>query len=227
MKLDPPKNANYAATVVRINTTVKLAGLDNLVGVPVFGYQALTQNDKEVGELAIAFTAETALSPEYASANNLYRESELNFDKAEKGYLEKNGRIRAIKLRGHVSNALLLPLDSVQYAIDPGTLNEGDTFDTLNGHPICEKYVVPVKHVNNPAKTKVERAFKRVDKAQFPEHLDTDNYWRTKHLLDVGREVIITQKLHGTSWRGGRVPVLRELSWLERLLIKLGIAELV
>jgi hypothetical protein len=223
MKLDAPKNANYAATVVRINTTVKLAGLDNLVGVPVLGYQALTQNDKEVGELAIAFTAETQLSEEYAGANNLYRESELNHDKAEKGYLEKNGRVRAIKLRGHVSNALLMPLDSVQYAVNPGDLQEGDTFDTLNGHEICRKYVVPVKPGSQPSRSKIEQAFKRVDKTVFPEHLDTDNYWRNKHLLDAGREVIITQKLHGTSFRIGHVPVLRELRLRDRIAKRLGV----
>lgn len=224
MNLEPPKNSNYAAVVVRIPAAVCLEGLDNLVGVPVLGHQALTTNDHEVGELAIVFTAETALNEEYASNNNLYRESELNYDKAARGYLEKNGRIRAIKLRGHRSDALLMPLDSVQYACNPGDLNEGDVFDTINGHQICKKYEIPVKPQTRGA-TKIERAFRRVDKKLFPEHLETDAYWRSKDALKPGREVVVTQKLHGTSLRVGVVPVLRELSRFERLLVRLHLAE--
>lgn len=224
MKLDAPANANYAATVVRINTLVELPGLDNLVGVPVMGYQALTQRGKNAGELAIAFTAETALSPAYMQHNNLHRDPEWNDDKSEKGYLEKNGRIRALKLRGHVSNALLMPLSSLAWTGGPWqALAEGDTFDKFDGTPICMKYTVPVKPGSQPARTKIEQAFKRVDKTMFPEHLDTDNFWRNKHLLQPGREVILTQKLHGTSFRIGHVPVRRELSRRERFAKRFGV----
>lgn len=217
MKFDSPANSNYAAVVVRVSHLMELAGLDNLVGVPVLGHTALTQRGKSVGDLAIAFTAETALSDEFAAHNNLFRDSTLNADQSETGYLERNGRIRAIKLRGHKSNALLMPLSAVEYTgVNWGELREGDTFDTLNGHEICRKYEVPVKPGSTPAASKVEKAFKRVDHRTFPEHLDTDNYWRCKHLLTPGREAIVTQKLHGTSIRIGNVPVLRQLSRRER-----------
>lgn len=233
MKLEVA-NKNYAAQIVRIPALVELKGLDNLVGVPTIGHQALTQRaDAAVGDLRVAFTAETQLSHEYASANNLYRESELNADPNETGYLEKNRRIRALKLRGHRSDALLMPLESLAQFVSTteplaewekelmvSFLKEGDTFDTIGGVEICRKYVVPVK--GNPrqasAEGKLAKAFKRVDKKLFPEHLDTDAYWRSKHLLNAGREVVVTQKLHGTSIRIGRVPCLRQKGWLERQL---------
>ncbi len=228
MKFTAPKNINYAATVVRVPTLVELEGLDNLVGVPVLGHQALTQKDgTAVGELKIAFTAETQLSPAYAGANNLFREAELNANPEEKGYLEKNGRIRAIKLRGHRSDALLMPLNSLvpalglaewEFELLYNDLKEGDTFDTLNGVEICRKYELPVKHNPRSTASKVVKAFKRVDSKLFPEHLDTDAFWRCKHLLKPGHEIVMTQKLHGTSIRVGRVPCLRQKSWFERLL---------
>lgn len=229
MHLEAPKNINYSATVIRIPVTVELDGLDNLVGVPVLGHQALTQKaGKHVGELALAFTAETQLSHEYAHHNNLYREAGLNLDPNEKGYLEKNRRIRAIKLRGHRSDALLMPLSSLAYAtVDWPSLQEGDTFDHINGVEVCRKYEVAQKHRQNPARSKVEKAFKRVEDKLFPAHIDTDQYHRSKHLLKAGCEVIVTQKLHGSSIRVGRVPVLRRLSWVERLLIRIRLAELV
>ena len=80
VKFDPPKNINYAASVVRIPALIPLEGLDNLVGVPILGHQALTQKGKEVGDLAVAFTAETQLSEAYCHHNNLYRDATLNAD---------------------------------------------------------------------------------------------------------------------------------------------------
>ncbi|ACF33907.1 RNA ligase [Mycobacterium phage Porky] len=219
MKLDAPKNKNYAAQVVRVPATLELKGLDNLVGVPVLGCQALTQRDTKEGDLRIAFTVETQLSTDYAHYNNLFRDAERNEDPNETGYLENHRRIKAMKLRGHKSSALLMPLESVAWTgVDPSELQEGDTFDTLNGHEICRKYELPVKHTHGAKASKVQRAFKRVDAKVFPEHLDTDNFFRSAHLLEAGREVIVTQKLHGTSIRVGNVPVLRQKKWLERLI---------
>lgn len=220
MKFDAPKNANYAATVVAVHTIVDLAGLDNLVGVPVVGHQALTTRDVEAGDLRVAFTAETQLADDFCHYNNLYRHADKNVDESEAGYLEDNRRVRALKLRGHVSNALLMPLDCLSYlGVDPEELSEGDTFDVVRGQEVCRKYQLPVKAQQGPA-SKLARAFRRVDEKLFPEHLETDQYGRNKHLLKPDREVVFTQKLHGTSWRGAHVPVRREKKWHEKLLNK-------
>lgn len=224
MKLEAPAHRNYAAQIVAVPAVVDLPGLDNLVGVPVLGHQALTTRGIEAGDLRIAFTAETQLSDDYAHQNNLYRHADKNRDQSETGYLEDNTRIKALRLRGHQSNALLMPLESVAYTgVNPSDLVEGTAFDKLGDHEICRKYEIPVKPGSSPARSKIERAFKRVDKKVFPEHLETDNYFRSKHLLRAGREVVVSQKLHGTSWRGGHVPVLRELRWYERALKKMGV----
>lgn len=227
--LGTPISKNYCAQVIRVPRVVTLPGLDNLVGIPVLGHQALTSLGKSEGDLALALTAETQLSDEYAAFNNLYRSAELNREKTEKGYLEANRRIRAIKLRGHRSDALLMPLSSVEFAIgsDWLKLEEGDVFDTLNGHEICKKYEIPIKKNPRSATSKIVKAFKRVDKKLFPAHLETDQYHRCMHLLKPDQDVVITQKLHGTSLRVGRVPVLRQLPRFERALIWLRLAEAV
>lgn len=217
MTLEIKGTKNYAATIVRIEGTKPLEGLDNLVGVNVFGSQILTQkNEVKPGDLRIYFPAETRLSPEYLKNNNLYSDASLNADPTVKGYIEKNGRVKAIKLRGHRSDALLMPLSSIDHPF-----SEGDTFDTVNGVEVCRKYVIPVKESGQP-KSKVEKAFKRVTTKVFPEHIETDNFWRNKHKLDPKREVVITQKLHGTSIRVGKVPVLRQPGLIEKAFNLLG-----
>ncbi|ADL71048.1 RNA ligase [Mycobacterium phage LeBron] len=221
MSFDAPENVNYAATIVELPPAQKLPGLDNLVGVPLFGYQALTQiNGYLAGDLRVLFVAETQLDHEYASENNLYRDATLNKDATETGYIEPNGRVKALRLRKNQSDALLMPVESLAYTgYDVSTLKPGDTFDKLNGHTICRKYVP--KGAKSPAKGQ-PKVRKQVDERLFPKHLDTEHFFRNLHYFRKPRHVVLTQKLHGTSWRGGNIPVARAKGRVERFLNWLG-----
>jgi hypothetical protein len=220
MMVAAPKNANYAAQIIRIPAVRTLDGLDNLVGVPVFGELALTQKaEAEVGQLRVAFTAETQLSDDMAAYSNLYRHTDKNVDPtAAAGYLDDNRRVRAQKFRGHVSSALLLPLSSLEWTgYDVSTLEVGDTFDVLDGKEICRKFERPVKG-GTAAASKLKRAFRHIEEKTFPEHLATDNLAKSASRFQTPKHSIITQKLHGTSLRAGYVQVLRDKGRLERFL---------
>ena len=104
-------NPNYAAFIYEVAQTHPLDGLDNLVGVNVGGYQALTSKQTQPGDLFVVLVAGTQISETYARRLNLYCDSSLNADKNQTGYLENNRRIKAIRLRGHASNALLLDIN--------------------------------------------------------------------------------------------------------------------
>lgn len=215
------RNQNYTAVVITARTTTELDGLDNLVGVPVMGRQALTTKaDLVVGGLYLLFTSETQLSEQYASLNNLYRHSDRNADKDVKGYLEDNRRVRAIRLRGHRSDALIMPLDSLRVlGIDPSGLKDGDSFDSIDGIQICQKYFIRGEGGLN---SQGQPAYTRVDKHYFPEHFDTPNAFRVFNTI-FDQLVTVTQKLHGTSVRVGHVNVPRPLKWYEKLARKVGI----
>lgn len=88
-KIEAPKNENYAATVVAIKAVNKLENCDNVVGTPIFGFQAIVGKETQVGDLGIVFPAECQLSLEYAAANCLHRHSELNQDTTKTGYQYK------------------------------------------------------------------------------------------------------------------------------------------
>jgi len=228
MKFDPPANENYAAVVVQIKSLVPLPGLDNLVGAPLLGYQAIVSKDVEIGDIGILFTAETQLSEEYARINNLHRHSNLNTDQSAKGYLEDNRRIKAIRFKGNRSDALFMPLSSVAYTLKPpggsvsyrfGLDEVGMSFDTLNGHEICRKYEL---RKPGPRGLQLPKA-SRVDEKFMPKHFETDNLFRNLDKLNRNDRIYITQKLHGTSIRVGHTLVTRKLSWLERVAKKLGV----
>ena len=198
-------STNYAAEVVEVRGLHTLPGLDNLVGIHINGYQALVSKDTSVGDKLLVFPAECQISEDFARAHNLMRD--------QGGYLEANRRVRAIKLRGHVSNALALAMSDLPAV--------GTVFDTIDGVQIVRKYEIPVKVGRTP--TAQPRKERRVDERMFPQHVDTENYWRNAHKIPDGGYVTVTQKLHGTSWRATNAAVKRKLSWLERLARWVGI----
>ena len=224
MKILEPENKNYAATVVSIKSTRALEGLDNLVGASFFGFQALVSKDTPTDELGVVFTAETQLSEEYARTNNLHRHGNLNDDEGSSGYLEDNRRVRALRLRGHRSDCLFMPLSSLSYIKGWEVLREGDTFDRLGDYEICKKYVVQRKVGTPRVEKNKHKVFSRVDKKFLPEHYDTDNYFRNAEAIPEHFWVHITQKLHGTSIRVGHTVVARKLSVRDRAAKALGVA---
>lgn len=219
MKLETPVNANYCATVVRVKNLIPLANADNLVGMPMFGLQAVVGKDTQVGDIGILFPAEVQLSEKYLFNNSLYRHTEKNSDAGKKGYLEDNRRVRAIKLRGHRSDALFMPLESVEYSVGyVGEFREGDQFDHLNGEEICRKYERPVVGGRMGGNRQVKQADKRVEERLFPQHFDSAQFLRVADGLDWGLDAVITQKLHGTSIRVGNIPVVKPVSMWRQLL---------
>lgn len=226
MTLEIKDSANYAAAVIRVPKPFALPNADRLVGIGVFGYTVITAKDGDIheGDLAVFFPAESQLSEGLTAYANLYRHSERNRNPEEKGYLEDNRRVRALKLRGTVSNGLLLPIQVVEAYVGFVGLTEGDTFDCINGNEISRKYrVKEPQAARDRSAEKVKKAFKRVDAALFPVHIETDQYLRNEHIISDDEVLIVTQKLHGTSWRGTRTLVRNELKWYERLAKRLGV----
>lgn len=225
MKLLQPENKDYAAIVVKLPNPVDLEGLDNLVGYQLFGSQALVARDSDYGELALVFTAGTQLSEEFCYKNNLHRHGDKNEDQGKTGYLEDNRHIRALKLRGHSSSALVLSLDSLKYIkkLDLSQFNEGDTFDRIGDHEICRKYVNKKAYKERQLE-KNKKIFTRVDGKFLPQHYDTDSYFKNSHIIPEELEVTVTQKLHGTSVRIANTIVQRKHSWKDKLAKKIGAA---
>lgn len=222
MKLEKPINPNYCATVVKLKIINRLEGSDNIVGTPLFGFQAIVSKEHQVGDIGVLFPAETRLSNKYCEQNNLFRHTELNKDPDQGGYIEDSRRVKAIKFRGNRSDCLFMPLQSLEWTgINISQLKEGDEFDHLNGELICEKYERPV-HLSRTERM-VAKVFKRVDKKFLPEHYDNENYFKNERAIFDETTLVVTQKLHGTSIRVGNTIVLRKPGLRDKLAKLLGV----
>ena len=208
-------NPNYAAFIYEVTQTHPLDGLDNLVGVNVGGYQALVPKTTQPGDRFVAVVAGTQISETFASALNLHRDSSLNADKNQTGYLENNRRVKAIRLRGNASNALLLDINL--FPVDLSGERVGTEFDHINGVEFSRKFVVPVKGNTNNGGAVVKKHKSGVTSEQFPEHYDTPQWFRVSDEFK-GKDVTVTQKVHGSSIRASWVEVDKSRKWYERLL---------
>jgi len=130
--------------------------------------------------------------------------------------MEDNRRVRAIKFKGNTSNGFFMPLESLSFTgININLLNEGDEFDNINGHEICNKYEVVRK--NQRQNVVIDKGFVRADKKFMPEHIDTENFFKNYDKISPDTEVIVTQKIHGTSIRIANTLVNRKPKLVERI----------
>lgn len=224
MKLSKPKNENYSAIIVKINTLVPLSNCDKVQAAIIMGNQVIVGMDIKVGDIGLYFPLECQLSKAYLSANNLYRKSELNSDSTKAGYFEENGRIRCVKFRGNKSEGIFMPLESLDFIptsnFNKYSLDVDDVFDEIDGIEICRKYVIKTKvygpgNTNKQSKKPIES---KIIENQFRFHNDTSMLYRNLHKIKPDSLIHISYKIHGTSAIASKLLCKRPLKWYERVL---------
>lgn len=223
-KFEKPVNSNYCATVVKLSSLVPIEGAKTVQAAMIFSNQVIVSKDTPLGEVGLFFPIETRLSREFLSNNSLYRDPTLNADANKRGYFELNGRIRAVRFMGkHKSEGFFIPLSALDYIgkFDETNLPVGTEFDKLDGHLICEKYVVTTTaNARKVARSKADKKLKRISRLvenQFKFHIDTAQLKKEMHNINPTDKITISDKWHGTSWIVGNVLTVRKLSWWEKV----------
>lgn len=223
MKLEVTENSkNYACSVVEIKDLFPIEGADAIVRTVVNGNNVVVPKSTEVGSKMLYFVSGTKLSTDYCKNNNLYDKEENNLDTSKRGFISsKQARVKAIKLRGIISDGMLMPLDSLN-VFDLGfknNLNVGDEFTDINGISICEKYIIPVK-VGSQSGQKTPKANKLKDlllDTQFRFHHETEHFVKHQDKFKQETEIIITRKLHGSSLILANVLLNKKLSFKDKV----------
>ena len=204
MKKEIRGNKNYAAYTVTLDNKIELEGCDNICGTMIYNTHVIISKDTQIGDIGIYFPVECQLSEEYLSKNNLFRDAELNEDTTKKGFFEKNRRIKAVKMRGYVSDGLFMPLSSLSYlgGSHADFLTMGEAFDTIDGKEICRKYVVKLgrtpsdSNKSNKMNKKLLRHSKLIE-GQMRLHVDTEQLATNLFKIKPDSIISITKKLHG------------------------------
>lgn len=188
MKLATTKNANlnYLAKIVKIEnftphpdpetTRLKVAHID--------GFNLVVGIDSQPG-IYVYFPTSCEINPQLLAYGNLYKHSEKNNHPENKpGFFEDNGRVKAIRLRGVVSEGFLMEwdvfnnflVDNLNKTVEPEINKEFDCIKEDNKEVwICKKYIVKTSIPQPKGISKYQKRvkkFNRVIDTQFRFHYD-------------------------------------------------------
>lgn len=202
----------YSAYITKLTNVRPHPNADKLQLADCFGNTVCVGLDYAEGELGVYFPVDGQLSVEFCEQHNLVRKKDEAGNNIG-GYLDPDKRnIKAIRLRGEKSDGIFMPLSCLAYTgVNLDELNVGDTINIVNGHEICCKYIPRT----NPRKGSAAAGNKtRKKKAAvaplFTEHADTEQLAYNLGAFKPHDEIEITLKMHGTSGRTARLPVLKK-----------------
>lgn len=175
----------YCCSVVKIGEVLPIKDSDFLGKTLVDGFPVVVRKD-QVFEGNVMFYAENEcqFDHEFCRKNNLFDDKSMNADPEKKGFFNKHGRVRVIKLRGQESVGYLFT--AKEMAVYAGKRESeiekemvvGMEFDTVDGNLFIKAYVPPRKP-NLPHGKKQGRQFKVFDKTipnEIVKHYDTDQF---------------------------------------------------
>ena len=221
----------YCGTVVKIGEILPIEGRDRIVKTMVNGLSIVIGKDEfQTGDVAVYCANETQLHELFLHLNSMYDDKELNIDKEKKGYINKHGRVRIVKLGGVPSYGILLnpttiatflneSIDDVKEYLEK---HVNEDFDEINGEIFCKVYVPPVKEGSRKL-SKSERRdkklarFKMLIEGSFRQHYDTGQLARNMHLFSPDDVVYISNKLHGTSAIYANILTNIPTNWFKRM----------
>ena len=190
----------YNAIVTRIQTR-PLEGSDNIIQGLCCGYTVLVSKDTADGTLGIFFEAGGQLSEQFCKAHDLVRRKNEDGTSGG-GYFEESRRVRAVKMRGVISEGFFCELDKLSFTgAKLASYKEGDQFCVANGIPICNKYFT--LQTQRAMRDMAGSVAKRENK-MFAKHIETEAFKRGIEFIPDSL-LIITEKLHGTSHRVANV----------------------
>ena len=234
MELIKSKKAseNYLSKIVNITefrphsdpevTRLKCCAID--------GFNIITGIDSTPG-LYVYFPTMSCINGDFLSYANLYRHKELNKDSEQSGMFEDNGRVKAIKLRGEISEGFILPVTVLENYIISVTNKEvtnikddlefDSVFDEGKEFWISKKYIIVETHRSYPRGGKVsKRVPKRLNKVidtQFRFHYDTIIIRKCPTVLNPDAIIQLSYKIHGTSGISAYVLCRQSLNWKQKI----------
>lgn len=182
------------------------------------------ENHDEVGIL-MAKIDSLKSEGKHDEAAELYKQA-----KTMTGYFNKRNRVKIVTLKGIPSNGFIAGVQSL-INMDNNLSNVdweklvGTSFNYIDNLEFCRKYIPPIKE-DKPIrqgkynkKMKKLKKFDRLVEGQFAFHYDTVKIDATNFskLLHPEDNVVISCKLHGTSFICGNLLINRQVSIWEKI----------
>ena len=231
LTLSKKANVNYLAKIVRINNFKPHTDPEviKLKACVVDGFNILCGIDSEPG-LYVYFPTASCLNPDFLKYANLYKHKELNADPEQSGMFEDNGRVKAIRLRGELSEGFILPIVILENWITFVTnksieITENTEFDIVEDDGktfwVNKKYIPKNTRItstsSNSNKSKQPKGISKLIEDQFRFHYDTVLIKKVPKAIQPNDIIHISSKWHGTSHISARVLCKQPLNWKQKI----------
>jgi len=232
LRISENANRNYLAKIVSLGKSVTHPNADRLQGFIIDHARIYADLSFKEHDICIYFPLECQIDSRILSYLNLYSDKSLNRDNTKGGFFNSKGRVKAVRLRSEPSQGFLLraqdfvdavkTFSSFNRLIDIDSIDE--EFDSIVDEVIVKKYVVQDQRKSGvKSDKKLAKKISRVVENQFRFHIDTEHLKKNIYKVNRNNYVSITAKLHGTSVIFGKLLTYRKLSFIEKVLKKLGI----
>ena len=218
---------NYLARIVNITHFQPHPNAEKMKIARVGGYEICVGLNEPEGYY-IYFPTNSKINPNLLGYCNLYRHSDKNANPTISGFFEDNGRVKAIKLRGVVSDGFLLPFETfnsflqnnINESIEPFDNVEFDTIENnKKSFWICKKYVVERKFnsIRNNRNQKVVSKYNKIIDTQFRLHYETVTVKKEPWCIQPFDLISVTSKWHGTSAISAYVLCKKDRNFFQRI----------
>lgn len=224
----PKANINYLAKVVKIENFKPHSDLEvnKLKCCTIDGFNIICGIDSQPG-LYVYFPTGCCLNPDFLRYANLYRHKELNNNPEQSGMFEDNGRVKAIRLRGELSEGFILPtviLENYILSVTNIQLDciEGTEFDCVEHEGkifwINKKYIIKTNiQTDYQKQSKQPKGLDKLIDDQFRFHYDTVLIKKIPKMINPNDIIHISSKIHGTSHISARVLCKQPLNWKQKI----------
>jgi len=190
-------SSKLSVKVVSISKIEPHPNADRLEFAAVGGWNCVVSKGAfKEGDKGVYIPIDSVLPPEI---------EEMIFGPESKIKLTKS-RVKTIKIRGQISQGLLVKLDTV--GLDSNLLIDTDVTSKLR----IEKYEPPVRQQQNLMGGSVAKKKKNTN-VNFKKYSSFSNVKNCMNMFREGEMVTVTEKIHGTNFRAGYVPSDANTLW--------------
>jgi RNA ligase (TIGR02306 family) len=191
--------STFEIKVVKIDEVIPHSNADRLELVRIAGWNCVVRKGEfKAGDVVIYIPIDSILPFDL--------ESTL-FPPDSKVKLSKS-RVKTIKLRGAISQGIVVRPDEVFPFPQQQRVSLGDNVAERLG---ITKYEPPVRDI--PARLKGNQVPKKGINPHFKKYTDIENFKYYPNLFEVGEQVYISEKAHGTSARYSWLPEEPNTGW--------------
>lgn len=190
------EKASFVVKVEQILDIQPHPNAERLELATVLGWNCVIQKGAfKKGDLCVYIPIDSIL-PSNIEQMIFGRESKIQLGK---------GRVKTIKLRGAISQGLVVPLSTLGL----GELPKGRDVTKALG---VTKYEPPVKSLPSGMGVKMVSK-KHLENPNFHKYGGIENFKNYPNIFKDGELVYITEKIHGTNFRAGYVPTVANTLW--------------